>query len=419
MTRLLAAAAGLSVALMLAGCAEPRPLPTPTPTPTETVAGPTGDGVLRIGALLPMSGDRGGLGPGMVAAIEVAVRDANVAGGFMGANVEAFYRDAGSADSERLESGFAELVERGVDVVIAPSSPVLLERLLPLAADAGVAVIATAAPGPQVASTEPAGVLLRTVPTVDREAVAIVQQLADLGVDTIALIADSNVQGQAVVDSARAALSGQMTTISAVERADAGTNPARLSFSLVASEPDAVVIATSGLPTAKTASLVASLLDRGVRGDQLWFTAGGLSDYSTLLDAGVLDGASGVRAGASVDEHFAARLRQSDPLVRIDRFAPETYDAVVLAVLAAVIAGDDGGPSIARAFSEALRGDIACGSVGECLDVLDHRRTIDYDGLSGPLSIDEFGDVVSAELSAFRYDAENRPQPAQSISLGG
>ncbi|MDO9591012.1 MAG: ABC transporter substrate-binding protein [Microcella sp.] len=419
MTRLVAAAASLSVALVLAGCAEPRPLPTPTPTPTETVAQPTGDGVLRIGALVPMSGDINGISPGMVAAVELAVRDANVAGGALGANIEAFYRDAGTVDGDRLESGFAELVERKIDVVIAPSSPVLLARLLPLAAEAGVAVVATAAPGPMVRLAEPAGVLLRTIPAVDREAVAIAQALVDGGADTIALVAGSDLHGRAVVDAVQEALSGTSTTISAVERADSGTNIRRLSFSLASSEPDAVVIATTGLPTAQTAALVTALLDRGVRGEQLWLTAEGLGDYSSLLATGALEGATGVRVGASVDEQFAARLRQSDPLLRIDRFAPETYDGVVLAVLATVIAGDDGGPSIARAFTESLRGDVVCRSVGECLDVLDNRHTIDYDGLSGPLGIDEAGDVVSGALSVFRYDDQNRPQPTEAVSFGG
>lgn len=408
----------LTAALVLAaaGCAEPRPLPTPTPTATETI-GPTGDGVLRIGGLLSMNSDVAGSGAGMVAAIEVAVRDINTAGGVLGAPVETFYRDAGAVDEQRLESGFAELVARGVDVVIGPSSPALLERLLPLAADAGVAVIATAAPSPTVRSAEPVGVLLRTVPAVDREVVAIMQALIEEGADRVALVADSDARGQAVVDAARAAVAGTSTVISAVERADAATSGSRLAFSLAAGEPAAVVMAATGISSAKSAELAAALLQRGVEGEQLWFTSAGLVDYSSSLDPGVIEGATGVRAGAQVDETFADRLLQSDPRLRSQRFAPETYDAVVVAALAATIAGDDGGSSIAREFAAALSGDVACTSPGECFDVLDHVRTIDYDGLSGALGLDEAGDIVTAMLSVFQYDAENRPQVVGEVSL--
>ncbi len=416
----IAVASTLAAALLLAvaGCAEPRPLPTPTPTATDTaMIGPTGDGVLRIGALLTMDGDVSGTSPGMIAAMETAVRDINAAGGVLGAPVEAYYRDAGSVGEQRLESGFAELVARGVDVVIGPSSPVLLKRLLPLATEAGVAVIATAASSPTAGSVAPTDALLRTVPAVDREVVALMQTLFAEGADTVALVAGTDAQGQAVVDLARAAVAETSTAITAVERADAATSGSRLSFSLAASAPDVVVVATTGLSSAKVTELVTSLLQRGLRGDQFWFTSASVIDYSSSLDDGAIEGATGVRAGAEVDEAFVARLLQSDPRLRTQRFAPETYDAVVLSALAAAIAGDDGGPSILREFATALSGDVVCTSVGECLDVLDNQRLIDYDGLSGSLVLDEAGDVVSASLNLFRYDASNRPQREGAVSL--
>lgn len=417
MTRLPVIAACLAAVFVVSGCAEPRPLPTPTPTPTEAPQ-LTGDGVLRIGALLPLSGDVSGIGPGLVAAIELAVRDANAAGGYLGIPIEAFYRDAGTGEDTRLESGFADLVARGVDVVIGPSSPALLERLLPLAADAGIAVVASAAPSPTVRSSVPAGALLRTVPGIDREAVAMVQAMAEGGAGTIALVADSDAQGQAVADAARTALQSTTTTISALERADSATNIQRLSFSLASREPDAVVIAAASLSTAQVAELVSALLARGIRGEQLWLGSAAVTDYSPLLAVGALEGAAGVRSGAAVDELFAARLRQSDPRVQIERFAPETYDAVTLVVLAAIMAGDDGGASILRGFGDALSGDVVCGSIGECLDVLENDQTIDYDGQSGALGRDDAGDIVTAELSLFRFDADNRPQPAGGVTLG-
>lgn len=405
-----------ALALTATGCAEPRPLPTPTPTVSETLS-PTGDGVLRIGALVPLTTDVADIGPGMVAAIERAVRDANAAGGVLGAPVEAFYREAGSVDDDRLEVGFADLVTRGVDVIVGPENPVLLGRLLSLAADAGVAVIASAASGPTVATAAPSGVLVRTLPAVDREVVALVQSAVDAGAQSIALVAGSDVQGKAVVDAARAAVADTSAVVTAVERADAGTNIRRLAFSVTAGEPDAVVIATTGVAPAALAELIAALLDRGVHADQLWLSSGAGLDFSSTLTPGALEGATTVRAGAEADEAFVALLRQSDPRVEVTRFAAETYDAVALAVLAAVVSGDDGGASIVRTAPGVLTGDVVCLSIGECIDALSNGQTVNYDGVSGPLGIDDGGDIVTAELSVFRYDVENRPQPAGGILL--
>ncbi len=393
-------------------------MPTPTPTATETL-GPTGDGVLRIGALVSMSGDIASTGPGMIAAIEVAVRDVNAAGGVLGAPVETVYRDAGLVTEDRLESGFADLVERGVDLVIGPASAELMQRMLPLAAEADIAVIASAAPSPTARSAAPAGSLLRTVPAVDRDVVAIMQSLVDEGAETVALVAGSDAQGQAVVDAARAAVAGTATTITAVERADAATSFSRLSFSLASSETDAVVVATTALSSPQVAELIVALQQRGVPGQTVWFTSAAVADYSSALAGGALEGATGVRAGAASDELLLERLLQSDPRLVTDRFAAETYDAVIIAALAATLAGDDGGPSIARQFATALNGEVMCTSFGQCLDVLDNERTINYDGWSGALGIDDAGDIVTAELSLFRYDPENRPEPAGTVSLAG
>lgn len=416
MTRLTAVAAGIAAALVLAGCAEPRPLPTPTPTPTEVIES-TGDGVLRIGALLSMGGDITTASPGMVAAIEVASRDINAAGGVLGVAVETFYRDAGTLDTDQLETAFAELVDRGVDVVVAPAAPALLERLVPLAADAGVVVLASAAPSPTAGSITPAGWLVRTLPAVDRQAVAIAQSLVDDRVASVAVIAGTDAQGLAVVDSVRAALDASTTSITAVERADGNTTPSRLAFSVASAQPDSIVIAADRLTTDETAAIVAALLDRGVRAEQLWFTSSAVADYSSALPGASLEGARGVSEGADAGEAFTLRLLQSDPRLDTVRFAAETYDAVVLAALAAVIAADDGGASIARTIRAAMTGGVACVSYGECLDALDNDQTVNYDGLSGSLDVDDAGDIVAAELRVLRYDASNRPQIDGALSL--
>ncbi|MFN4002677.1 ABC transporter substrate-binding protein [Microcella sp.] len=406
MSRLAVVAVGLAAAVVLAGCAAPRPLPTPTPTPTETL-GPTGDGVLRIGTLFPMSGDVSFIGPAMVAAVEVAVRDINVAGGVLGQPVEVFYRNSGAASDDRLETAFAELVERDVDVVIGPASSALAERLLPLAAEAGVTVISPAATYPTVRTAAPQGLFFRTIPAYDEQAAAIVGALADEGEQSVALITTGDALGFSFELAVRAALEREGMRLAAIEQLDAATNIDRLAFSIAGSEPDAIILAT-GTPLAEqNQAALATLIERGVRADQLWLTAQNLANYSETVDAGLLEGVSGVLEGAEADEQFITRLRQSDPFLRTYRYAPETYDAVVLAALAAVLASDDGGRSIARTLTIATGDGVPCTSFGECIDVLSTEPAIDYEGLSGPLTLDEAGDVVEGEFGLYRYTAEN------------
>ncbi len=411
-----AALAALAAGALLAGCAAPRPLPTPTPTPTETLV-PTGDGVLRIGTLLPMKGDIAFIGPGMVAAVEVAVRDINAAGGVLGQRVEVLYRNSGTAEEDRLEIAFADLVERGVDVIIGPATSALAERLVPLAAAADITVISPAATYPTVRSATPPGVFFRTIPAYDQQARAIVEALESDGVEAVSLVTTGDPLGFSFELAVRAALEERGMRLSGIEQLDAATNPARLAFSVAGGDPEAVIVATGASLAEQNARVLTALIERGIAPEALWLTSQNLSDYSEAVEAGVLEGVNGVLEGAVVSDELLARLQQSDPFLRSARFGPEAYDAVVLAALAAVLADDDGGPSIARSLADAAGSGVPCASFGECLSVLETEPAIDYDGLSGPLTLDDAGDVVDGVLRLYRYTAENRAELVGDLPL--
>ena len=416
MRRLAIIAVGVTVAIMLAGCAVPRPFPAPTPRATETLR-PSGDGVLRIGTLFPMSGDVSFIGPAMVAAVEVAVRDINAAGGVLNQPVEVLYRDSGDASQQRLETAFADLVERGVDVVIGPATSALAERLLPLAAEAGVTVISPAATYPTVPPAAAPGVFFRTIVGYDQQAAAIVRELAARGDESVALVTTGDALGFAFELAVRAELERQSMRLQGIEQLDAATNVDRVAFSIVGGEPDAVILATGAPLATQNQAVIAALAERGVGGEQLWLTAQNLADYSATIAAGVLEGANGVLEGSTVSDELVARLRQSDPALLSFRYAPETYDAVVLAALAAVLAADDGGPSIAAFLPMAATDGARCLSFGECIEALETVPSIDYDGISGALTLGDAGGVVAGQLGLYRYTAENRPERVGSISI--
>lgn len=146
--RIATLAALVASASLLAGCSFlPMPVPTPTPTPTAS-----GDGVLRIGDMTPLTGPLSGTAAAQAAGIELAVRDINEAGGVMDSPIEVWHRDAGDGDPAKTAASFAQLLEKDVDVVIAPASAAVMDVLLPLAQKAGILVVA-----PATQATAPAG----------------------------------------------------------------------------------------------------------------------------------------------------------------------------------------------------------------------------------------------------------------------
>lgn len=401
---LAAVAAASLVVLAACGTATPTPAPTPTPTPT-----PSGDGVLTIGTLFPASGTLAFLSRAQVAGVNAAVREINAAGGVNGAPVVVVSRDSGEASTQKAEESFADLVAQGADVVIGPSSSVLAQRLLELAADAELPMISPAATYPQLTVLDEEGVFFRTIPSYPHQAIVLADAFADKDVETVALVYREGDLGDplaAAFDVALETAGIEFEAIGVAADADADALAAAVAAAKKA-KPDAVVLATPDNGD-QTKALITQLVAAELGGAKLWLTSQNLADYSQALPAGLLNGVNGVIEGAAPDAAFQARVKQEDPAVTDYRYAAEAYDATILAALAAVLAGDDGGASLAWKIAEASVDGIKCTSYGECLDVLRTRPDIDYDGISGSTNLDAAGDPARGSYQFFVYNAENK-----------
>ncbi|MGV8969545.1 MAG: ABC transporter substrate-binding protein [Microbacteriaceae bacterium] len=403
----------LSLAIMtsvsVTSCAPERPMPVPSPTETVTS---TADGVVRIGTLLSGSNPQ-------VAGVELAIRDINRAGGVAGMPVEVFHRTSGAEDTDQLEVSFAQLVDRGVDVVIGPSSETLKARLAPLAAEAGVLLVAQAvATGEQ--DSDPLFVSLAA--PLSAQAPAIAAGVVEVGATRVTLIAvsDSTVESESRVRFA--AESQEFSERLSTELDVAGSRLAlstafdvanpdlpRLLAAVTKSRAEKIVIAAPNGSTAAVAVVVEQLFSAGFSSDLLWLTSGVTASFGDLLAAGALEGAHGLRPAAESDAEFVRQISQSDPGVRSQLNVGESYDAVIMVALAAIVGADDGGASIARNVRAPVEGAIRCGSFAECIDVWDQGHVINYQGVSGVVDVEQDGSVRDAAFAPYLFGAENVP----------
>ena len=416
-SRILATGLGLVLATSVVGCADlGLPMPGPTPSPTYAV---TGDGVLRIGTLLPTSGADAYLGAGQIAGVEAAVREINEAGGVNGVPVEVYHRNSGDATTETAEASYADLVAKGVDVVIGPSSSVLAQRLVEPVVAAGVPLISPAATLPDLTGLEDDGLILRTIGSYAAQGAAITDALAEAKATKLAYLYVDDASGQALLESITADAEDAGLDLAYAGAFSATSSDASSVVSAVKkAQPDAVVIASSTDAVTSTAALITALTAAKLGGATLWLTSQNLADYSQALPAGTLDGVNGVLEGAQPDDALIARLKQAYPAVSTYRFAEEAYDATIMAALAAVVAGDDGGPAIARLLSVISTDGVTCTSFGACVDVLRTEPDINYDGISGPVDVTSSGDVAKASWGVYVYGTGNTASLVRTVVAG-
>lgn len=390
---------------LLTGCAENVPMPVPTPTPSATPI-PMGDGVLTIGTLFPTTGATAFLAKAQDAGVELAVREINEAGGVNGKPVAVYHKDSGDASTKKAEESFADLVTKGVDVVIGPSSSVIAERLLPSAMSAGVLMISPSATSQALTSLKDGGLLFRTVPSEALEGRALAQII---GKSRVAIISHADDSGEAVRDEFAAEMEIVGGEIVAEEKFTATTNSAdKIVTALKEAKPDAVVLTSPFSVMDTNKAIILALSKANLAGSTLWLTSQNLADYSQALPAGTLKDVNGILEGAAPDAVFQKRVKSADPSVSDFRYAAEAYDATIIAALGALVAENDSGRAVASVLQTISSSGIKCTSFGECVEVLKTRKDIDYDGVSGPLSFDAQGDPRSAPYGVYRYAADNK-----------
>lgn len=145
-------------------------------------------------------------------------------------------------------------------------------------------------------------------------------------------------------------------------------------------------------------------------GTPLYFVDGNLGNGPLgELAPGTLEGSKGTLPGAQIDDTLKERLNEVDPsLKKIGySYSPESYDAVILIALAAQQANSDAGKDMAAEMQEVSANGTKCTTFAECNDLIASGEDIDYDGVSGPVEFDSFGDPTSASIGIYQYDANN------------
>jgi branched-chain amino acid transport system substrate-binding protein len=89
-----------------------------------------------------------------------------------------------------------------------------------------------------------------------------------------------------------------------------------------------------------------------------------------------------------------------------------------LIALAAAAGGSCDGATVAAnlAAVSGANGGEKCTDYASCKKLLDEGKAIDYEGLSGPVNFNEFGDPSVATMGIYEYTANDKYEPIDFIT---
>ncbi len=391
------------------------------PTPSNVaeaapICNAPSDGVLRLGGLLPLTGELRFLGRPMEVAARLAIDDINAAGGVNGQPVEWIARDS-TNNSAAASVAVEELLDDDVDVVIGAATSALSRDVAQTVADRCVAQISPSNTASSFTTEDAADLYFRITPSDLLQAEALAQLVVIDNNESAYLLGLNLAYGRELVGALGPALEARCTAVVGSEfytADEADFGPAI--EAVMAESPDALILVGFG----ETERLLAQLLDAGYGPSavNIYLVDGNLRHYDDgITTPGALLGVKGTRPGAVVNEELQQRMLSVAPDLDEFIYGPEAYDAVLLATLAAATAGSDSSSELAKRINGVTLAGEACRVAAECLDLIAQGFDIDYNGLSGPLSFTAPGEPAEAAYRVMVYGPDNRLEDAEDLVI--
>ena len=291
-------------------------------------------------------------------------------------------------DSTCIDAGAATAVaERqitgdGVKAIMgADCSGVTGAILQNVAVANGVVMISPSATSPGLSTAEDNGLFFRTAPSDARQGVVMTEVLMEEGIKEVAVTYTNNDYGKGLADSFQAAFeaAGGTVTINAAHEDGKADYSAEIG-ALASAGGERLVVA--GYVDQGGSGIVRAALDAGAF-DTFHFPDGMISSALTDNFGDEIDGSTGQHPGT--DSPGAARFSEmvGDAFDATSPFAPESYDAAALIMLAMQAAGSaesadfkDHVMDVANAPGE----QIFPGELAKALQILADGGDIDYVG---------------------------------------
>ncbi|MGF1576974.1 MAG: ABC transporter substrate-binding protein [Cyanophyceae cyanobacterium] len=360
------------------------------------------DSPVKLGALMPMTGDLQAFGENCLNGVRLAIEQINAAGGILGQEVEIVVGDTQTAAQPAIDAANRLVSLEGVSAIVgALASGNTIPVATSVAAPNSIPLVSPASTAPSISTLEDDDFLFRTVPSDAFQGVALADVTRSEGLENLAIIYINNDYGQGLNDSFTAAFEAQGGTITASSAYEPGQASYRGELQQLANSGDPEALVLIGYPENGT-TILRQALEEGFFEDFV-FTDGMRSpEVAEQIGADILEGSLGVSPQALTDsnsyEFFASSYEESFGELPPTPYIDTSYDAAFVLALAIEKAGTStDGAAIRDALREVANApgtEILPGEWDKAVELIAAGEDIQYIGASGSITFDENGDVA-------------------------
>ena len=353
---------------------------------------------LRIGVLVPTTGDLQAYGESSRNGIELALSEINEDGGVLGEPAEIFVSDTQTEPQVGVDAAQRLVAVQGVSALVgALSSAVTIPVASSVSAVEGVPQISNASTSPVMTDLDDNDFLFRTTPSDAFQGVALAQVALDEGVESVSIIHINNDYGEGLADAFVEAYEDKGGTIAGRTAFEPGMASYRGELSNISDGQSPLLV----IAYPENGQTILRQALEGAFFSQFIFTDGMKSPVIIEnLGAEFLNGSFGTAAEARDDtdaaQHFQSAYEGAYGEVPPVPYIDTAYDAVYSIALAAV-AGESTDPVSIRDNLRVINDPdgevVGPGEFARAVELLDSGMPINYQGASGSVDFDANGDV--------------------------
>ncbi|MFM8483540.1 MAG: ABC transporter substrate-binding protein [Actinomycetota bacterium] len=210
-----------------------------------TSATRAGDGVLKLGTLLPETGSLAFLGPPEFAGVEFAIDEINAAGGVLGKPVEYSQGDSGDTSTDIASTTVDRLISENVDAIIGAASSGVTLTVIDKVVAAGITMFSPANTSPKLSDYADDSLYFRAAPSDLLQGAVLADLITADGNASVYILNLDDAYGNGLANAIAAVLGDGTVQVLGQKAYD----PAATTFDaeiaeIVAADPDAIVLIT-------------------------------------------------------------------------------------------------------------------------------------------------------------------------------
>jgi len=371
------------------------------------------DTQLKVQAIIPLTGALAFLAPPEIAGLHLAVDEINAAGGVLGKQVSLTITDSGDGDTLSIaDQSATKAIASGADVVIGAAASGVTRSIINKITGAKIVQISMSNTAPDLSTWKDGGYYFRTAPSDLLQGRILANQILQDGKKSVSIVYQDTSYGVGLKDVASGVLTKGGAKVQAFAFPENETNFATYADKVAAAGTDATILISYD----ECKKALPAFQAKGIKGSSVYLVDGNLIDYSAESFASYLNGAKGTNPGKATPDAFKAKLsaaykKYEKKTLKDFVYGAETYDAVMLAAIAAQASGAATGASIKTQLtnvSKAGAGKVTVTGFAAALKAIKAGKKVNYDGFSGPVEFDANGDPTGAYIGVYKYDATGK-----------